>query len=158
MDSTKNIEKKNDECVNIKSSISAYCAGEMSAEERISFEAHVSSCESCKSDLLEYKNVIEILLANTATALEAPQTISPKKRKRLLWLMQHPFFAFCLEHHRLTSFVISITTVILVLLALLTIKVIVDLSKPVSAPVTIILEDPGESLPELDEEEPIPLE
>ncbi len=160
MDSTKDIATKgsSSQCAAIKSSLFAYCADELDAAARKEIEAHLKNCSNCRSDLEEYRRVIDVLLVNANKVISVPQTISPQKRKRTLWLMGHPFFAYCVAHHRMTALIVSLTTVALILAALLTIKIIVDREKPISPAVTIIVEDPATELPELDPEEPIPME
>lgn len=160
MDSTKDIATKSSSspCAAIKASLFAYCANELDAAARKEIEGHLKTCSNCRSDLEAYKRVIDVLLANAKKELSVPQTISPKKRKRMLWLMGHPFFAFCVAHHRMTALIVALTTVALIIAALLTIKIIVDRDKPVSAAVTIIVDDPAAEPPDLDPEPPIPME
>lgn len=160
MDSTKDIATKSSSsrCAAIKASLFAYCADELDATARKEIEAHITECPGCREDFAEYRRVIDVLLTNSKKELSIPQTISPQKRKRMIWLMGHPFFAFCVAHHRMTAVIVSLTTITLIIAALLTIKIIVEREKPVSAAVTIIVEDPAAELPELDPEQPIPME
>lgn len=146
------------QCADIKANLSAYCSGELDPATKSKLDEHLAICENCRADLEEYKSVVNVLLANTDDAITAPKTISPKKRKRMLWLMEHRFFALCVTYHRITALVFSIVIVALILIALFAIKIIVPREKPVSAPVTIIMEDPSSELPELDPEQPIPMD
>lgn len=159
MDSTKKIatQKRDSKCAAIKASLFAYCADELDSATRKEVESHLKTCTNCRLDLEEYKRVIDVLLANSKQEITVPRTISPRKRKRMLWLMGHPFFAFCVAHHRLTALIVSLTTIIIILVALFTIKIALR-EKPVGEPVQIIVDDTVEALPELDPEQPIPLE
>lgn len=160
MDSTEKIatQKCDSKCAAIKAYLSAYCADELDSATRKEVDEHLAACSSCRADFDEHKSVINVLLANSSKDMNVPRTISPRKRKRMLWLMGHPFFAFCVAHHRMTALIVSLTIVTLIIAALLTIKIIVEREKPVSAAVTIIVEDPAAELPELDPEQPIPME
>lgn len=144
-------------CAVIKGYLSAYCANELDPVTKKEVEEHIASCKSCRADFTEYKRVLEVLLSNATNEMTVPHTISPRKRKRMVWLMERPFFAFCVVHHRLTAIVVALTTIVLIMAALFTIKVL-QREKPVSAPVTIVVEDPAAELPELDPEQPIPME
>lgn len=160
MDSTEKTPTQNCDraCAAIKASLSAYCANELDLATRNEIDEHLKKCSSCRSDFEEYKKVIDVLLANSSNDVDVPHAISPRKRKRMLWLMSHPFFAFCVTHHRMTALIVSLTTVALIIAALLTIKLVVEREKPVSTAVTIVVEDPAAELPELDPEPQIPME
>jgi len=54
--------------------------------------------------------------------VSAPSALTKKRRRRLLWLMQHPFVSRCLGHPRLTAFVVAVVVLTLVIVYLLTLR------------------------------------
>lgn len=160
MDSTnkKATLKCDSKCETIKAYLSAYCSEELDPATRKEVEEHLNLCESCRVDFEEYKRVIDVLSVNASKNVSAPRTISPRKRKRMLWLMTHPFFAFCISHHRMTALVVALTIITLIIATLLTIKVVVGKDKPIGKPVIISVEKPATELPELEPDQLIPIE
>ncbi|NLB69995.1 MAG: hypothetical protein GX804_10020 [Lentisphaerae bacterium] len=55
-------------------------------------------------------------------AESAPKRFEAKKRKRLIWLMEHPFVARCLKYHKTTAFIIMVILLVLTLVLLLSVR------------------------------------
>lgn len=47
-------------CADVRENISAYVDGELSADEKISFEEHINSCPDCKKELDEMMQIIRL--------------------------------------------------------------------------------------------------
>lgn len=73
-------------------------------------------------------------------AKAAPPGLSERRKRRLVWLMQRPFFAFLALHHRATAAAGAILAVAAVIAVLFAIKA---REQTVLPPVRVVFEDPS---------------
>ncbi len=132
-------------CEKSKKLLPGYVLGDLSQNDRLLVERHVAECSSCREDLARISNAMRFL-KNHDPAGDAASGLSEKRRKRVIWIMGHPFLAFCAVHHKLVSFVVSIILTALIVTALFFMKYYV---RPDSAlaPVEISVPDAEEGNP-----------
>ncbi len=98
-----------------------YMSHELGDPQSLLIREHLRHCEGCSEAAMKLQKTIDWMKRNDP-AESMPTEISPKRRRRLIWLMEHPFVARCLKHYKRTSLVVAVIVMILVFLYLLTIQ------------------------------------
>lgn len=109
------------DCSRIQPMLFDYLSHELGERKSMLVREHLRHCTDCSQEAVELQQTV-LLMKNNDPGVSAPLALTRKRRRRLLWLMQHPFVARCLGHPRLTAFVLAIIVLTLVFAYLLTIR------------------------------------
>lgn len=136
-------------CVKYKNMFAAYIDNELDDATKSDLLNHLNGCLDCRRELDTQKEMLSLLRGQDIIKANDLH-ISEKRRRNMMWLMGHPFLSFCYIHHKKISLFVSLSIIIIILLALLSIKLA---KRPDVITVDIVTtEQIGEkNLPELEE-------
>ena len=105
------------DCGQIRELLFAYLTHELGDAQSLLVREHLRHCPDCATEAREMQETVDLIKQNDPAASVAT-SFAPKRRKRLIWLMEHPFIAKCIKHNRITSLVVMIV-VLAILFAIL---------------------------------------
>ena len=105
------------DCGQIRELLFAYLTHELGDAQSLLVREHLRHCPDCATEAREMQETVDLIKQNDPAASVATR-FAPKRRKRLIWLMEHPFIAKCIKHNRITSLVVMIV-VLAILFAIL---------------------------------------
>lgn len=143
-------------CEKIREMLFDYQSRELGDSQSLLVREHLRHCEACSNAAAKLQQTIDLMKRHDPAA-SVPTEISPKRRRRLIWLMEHPLVATCLKHYKRTSLVVALIVLILVFLYLLTIQYPDFMQRELPRfPVRLKLVDPSPEPPVLQQLAPLP--
>lgn len=109
------------DCLRIQPLLFDYLSHELGERESLCVREHLRHCVVCTAEAAELQQTFVMIKRNDPGIL-APSALTGKRRRRLLWLMHHPFVSRCLGHPRLTAFVVAVVVLAVVFAYLLTVR------------------------------------
>lgn len=109
------------DCSRIQPMLFDYLAHELGERQSLLVREHLRHCGDCTEEAAALQQTL-VLMQRHDPGVSAPSALTSKRRRRLLWLMQHPFVARCLGHPRLTAFVVSVVVLTAIFVYLLTVR------------------------------------
>lgn len=109
------------DCGKICELLFEYMSHELGDSQSLLVREHLRHCETCSSTALKFQKTIDLMKRHDPAG-SVPTAISPKRRRHLIWLMEHPFVAKCLKHYKMTSLVVAVIVLIVAFLYLLTVR------------------------------------
>lgn len=109
------------DCSRIEPMLFDYFSRELGDRQSMLVREHVRQCRACSEAAASIQNMVAWMKENDP-GRNAPTALTGRRRRWLLWLMEHPFVARCLLHSRMTALVVACVFVLLVLLVLLTLR------------------------------------
>lgn len=106
-------------CERIEEVLFDYMARELGPEQSLLVREHLRRCAKCRAKAAEISRTLEILEARDPGA-GAPEALSPRRRRRVLWTKAHPVLDFIFVHHSMASLALTIIAVSLILWLLIT--------------------------------------
>ena len=143
------------DCAVIRELLFSYMAHELGDGQTVLVREHLRHCESCAEEALKIQQTIELVRGNDPAA-SVSDGFSAKRRRRLLWLMEHPFVAKCLRHYRVTSLVLTVLALVVIFFMMMLVKIHENKIKALPS-VRLITVEPGRTeLPPIGLPEPPP--
>lgn len=127
------------DCERIRGQLFDYLSHELGGGPATLVREHLRRCPACSEEAARIQKVVEALRSHDPGAIAAP-AIEGRRRRRLLWLMEHPLIGACVRHHVATSIVVA---VVLLAVATLVVMRIVHFEMPPGRlpPVELRLDD-----------------
>lgn len=145
-------------CGKIHEMLFEYMAHELGDPQSLLVREHLRHCEACSETAMKFKETIALMRRHDP-AESVAAAISPKRRRRLIWLMEHPFVAKCLHHYKITSLVVALLVLILAFLYLLSVRYPDLMQRDLPRfPVRLKVAEPQPSPPPLQHLDPPPLD
>jgi len=143
------------DCAVIRELLFSYMADELGDGQTVLVREHLRHCESCAEEALKIQQTIELVRGNDPAA-SVSDGFSAKRRRRLLWLMEHPFVAKCLRHYRVTSLVLTVLALVVIFFMMMLVKIHENKIRALPS-VRLITVEPGRTeLPPIGLPEPPP--
>jgi hypothetical protein len=106
------------DCGKIHELLFAYMSHELGEGQAVLVHEHLRHCKTCSEEALKIQRTLDLLKSHDPAESVAAE-FSPKRRRRLIWMMAHPLIAKCIKHHIVTSLVIAVVFVAALLTVLL---------------------------------------
>lgn len=146
------------DCGKIRDMLFEYMSHELGDPQSLLVREHLRHCEACSDTAQKFQKTIEFMRRHDP-AESVAAAISPKRRRRLIWLMEHPFVAKCLKHYKMTSLVVAVLVLIVTFLYLLTIRYPDFMQRDLPRfPVRLKVDEPQPTLAPLQHLTPPPLD
>lgn len=95
------------DCERIREQLFDYLTHELGGGSATLVREHLRRCPACSEEAARIQKVVQALRLHDPGAVVAP-AIEGRRRRRLLWLMEHPFIGACIRHHVATSIVLAV--------------------------------------------------
>ena len=105
-------------CDRIEEVLFSYMARELGPSQSLLVREHLRRCPSCRAKAADIRRTLEILGEHDPAA-DAPEELSPRRRRRVMWTKAHPVLDFIFVHHALASLAVALAITALVLWYLL---------------------------------------
>ena len=143
------------DCAVIRELLFSYMAHELGDGQTVLVREHLRHCESCAEEALRIQKTIELVRGNDPADFVS-DGFSAKRRRRLLWLMEHPFVAKCLKHYRVTSLILMGIALVFIFFMMMLVKIQENKIEALPS-VRLITVEPGHSeLPPIGLPDPTP--
>ncbi|MCL1910007.1 MAG: zf-HC2 domain-containing protein [Kiritimatiellaeota bacterium] len=109
-------------CPSIRPLLPAYMMRELDAAPSALVREHLLHCADCAAEALGIQRALDALRAADPASSESAATLAPRRRKRTLWLMEHPLAGWFFLHRHITGIICAIIVLALVIFALSLIK------------------------------------
>lgn len=109
------------DCSRIQPMLFDYVSRELGDRKSMLVREHLRHCADCRKEAVDLQQTL-VLMKHNDPGDSAPSALTGKRRKRLLWLMQHPFISRCLGHPRLTAFFVTVIVLTIIFIYLLTVR------------------------------------
>lgn len=130
------------DCEKIRGQLFDYLSHELGGGPSTLVREHLRRCPACSEEAARIQKVVEALRSHDPGEAAAP-AIEGRRRRRLLWLMAHPFIAACVRHHVVTSIVVAV--VLLAVATLVVMRVVRFPLLPKALPPVELILDGGEA-------------
>ncbi len=145
------------DCGKIREILFEYMSHELGDPQSLLVREHLRHCEACSDTAQKFQKTITLMRRHDP-AESVVSAISPKRRRRLIWLMEHPFVAKCLKHYKVTSLVVALIVLVVVFLYLLSIRYPDFIQRELPRiPVRLNVTEPQQDPPPLQHPDPLPL-
>lgn len=146
------------DCGKIREMLFEYMSHELGNPQSLLVREHLRHCEACSGAAQKIQRTIDLMRRHDPGE-SVPSVISPKRRRRLIWMMEHPLVANCLKHYKVTSLVVAVIVLIVTFLYLLTVRYPDFMQRELPRfPVRLKIVDPQSTLPPLQQPDPPPLD
>ena len=130
------------DCATIRGELFAYLSHELGDGQSTLVREHLRRCPACSEEAVRIQKVVAALRLHDPGEAAAP-AFEGRRRRRLLWLMAHPFIAACVRHHVATSIVVAV--VLLAVATLVVMRVVRFALPPKALPPVELIRDGGEA-------------
>ena len=142
------------DCEKIREHLFDYLSHELGGGPSSLLREHLRRCPACAAEAHRIQQALDTLRSHDPGESAAPG-LDPRRRRRMLWLMGHPFIALCVRHHTATAIVVAAIVLAVAVTVAARILRIAILPKALP-PVELILQS-GQSQPQppLDDVPPV---
>ena len=130
------------DCEKIRGQLFDYLSHELGGGPSTLVREHLRRCPACSEEAARIQKVVEALRSHDPGAAAAP-AFEGRRRRRLLWLMEHPFIGACVRHHVATSIVVAV--VLLAVATLIVMRVVHFALPPKALPSVELILNGGEA-------------
>lgn len=132
------------DCAKIQNALMAYIAGELGERASNLVREHLRTCPACKAEAASMMNAMKAL-RGADPAVGCNTKLSAKSMLKLMWLWEHPFWAWCYKWHRAVSAALAVVLIALLVFALYRWKWYEKPLPPSYPPMQILQELPPDS-------------
>ncbi|MGI5868083.1 MAG: anti-sigma factor family protein [Kiritimatiellia bacterium] len=99
------------DCETIRRQLFDYLSHELASAPSTLVREHLRRCPACSEEAARIQKAVDALRSHDPGE-DAASAFEGRRRRRLLWLMAHPFIAACLRHHVAVSIIVAIVVLL----------------------------------------------
>ena len=108
-------------CHAVRPLLFEYMSHELPNSQTVLVREHLRGCKECSAEAAEIERTLD-LLKSADPALESEPAFEPRRRARMLWLMEHPIVSWFFLHRRATGVLCAIVMLTAIFCALMLVK------------------------------------
>ena len=109
-------------CASVRPLLPAFVTHELDAALTTLVREHLRNCAECAAEASEILQAVNVLRSADSAKTESTPTLARDRRKRTLWLMEHPLAGWFFLHRHITGIICAVVVMTVVFLLLLTIR------------------------------------